>query len=86
MKPTPERIKANMRLLADFPYRLTTQHESAEVVATKYNVTRADCDAFAFESQTKAGIAQNAGHYKSQIFPIKNPKSGCCVRVHTLQQ
>ena len=75
-KPSKEQIKSHMRLMSDFPFRLTTQHASAELVAVKYNVTREECNQFAFDSHNKAGIATNAGHYKSQIFPIKNPRTG----------
>eukprot|EP01083_Nonionella_stella_P194162 716248_1 len=75
-KPSAAQVQAHLKLISDFPFRLTTQHASAEAVGVKYNVTRDDCDQFAYDSHTKAGIATNNGWYKSQIFPIKNPKTG----------
>lgn len=44
---------------------------TAENLATKYEVSRADQDAFALASQNKAEAAQAAGKFKDEIVPIE---------------
>jgi acetyl-CoA C-acetyltransferase len=44
---------------------------TAENVAKKYEVSRADQDAFATASQNKAEAAQKAGRFKDEIVPIQ---------------
>src|SRR6185436_13345968 len=44
---------------------------TAENVATKCGISRADQDAFAVESHHRAAAAIAAGHFKSQILPIE---------------
>lgn len=53
-------------LLERFP-GLVPQGLSAEMVAEKYGLSRADCDAFAAESQRRAGVAQAEGRFKKEI-------------------
>jgi len=43
---------------------------TAENLATKWNITREEQDAFAVESQRRAGVAIAEGRFKSQIVPI----------------
>jgi len=43
---------------------------TAENVANKFQITRDDQDAFAFESQRKAGEAIAAGRFKDEITPV----------------
>ena len=47
---------------------------TAENVATKYGVTRADQDAFALASQQKTEAAQKAGKFKDEILPVEIPQ------------
>ncbi len=47
---------------------------TAENVAKKYGITRADQDRFAFESQRKAEEAQKAGKFKDEIVPVEIPQ------------
>ncbi len=44
--------------------------DTAENVATKYQITRATQEAFAIESQKKAAAAQAAGSFSDEIVPI----------------
>ena len=44
---------------------------TAENVAAKYGVTRADQDAFALASQQKTEAAQKAGKFKEEILPLE---------------
>lgn len=41
----------------------------------KYDISREDCNQFAFESHTKAGIARDNGYFDKQIVSITNPKT-----------
>ena len=45
--------------------------DTAENVAEKYQITRAEQDAFAVKSQQKAAAAQNAGRLSDEIVPIQ---------------
>ncbi len=47
---------------------------TAEEVATRYNVSRADQDAFAAESQKRAGVALGNGSFKAEIVPVEIPQ------------
>ncbi len=47
---------------------------TAENVAKKYEISRADQDAFAVASQNKAEAAQKAGRFKDEIVPVMIPQ------------
>jgi len=47
---------------------------TAEEVATRYNVSRADQDAFAAESQQRAVLAMTEGRFKDEIVPVPVPQ------------
>jgi acetyl-CoA acyltransferase len=64
------KVSANPELMEKFPEVYTTMGATAEKVAAKWNVTRADQDAFAAESQKRAGAAREAGKFKDEIAPI----------------
>ena len=44
---------------------------TAENVAEEHQITRADQDAFALESQRRAGVAIREGRFASQIVPVE---------------
>ena len=44
---------------------------TAENVAERYGISRADQDAFALESQRRCAAAQVAGHFAGQILPVE---------------
>lgn len=46
---------------------------TAENVAKKYNISRAEQDEFALASQNKAEAAQKAGKFKDEILPLEMP-------------
>ncbi len=48
--------------------------QTAENIATQFNVTRADQDSFAATSQQKASAAQKAGYFDEQIVPVVLPQ------------
>jgi acetyl-CoA C-acetyltransferase len=53
---------------------LTHMGVTAEEVATRYNVSRADQDAFAAESQARAVRAITEGRFKDEIVPVSIPQ------------
>jgi len=58
--------------------------ETAENVATRYQITRAEQEAFAVESQRKAGAAQSDGKLSDEIVPIQT-KAGLVSEDGTLR-
>ena len=69
-------------LSKSYPEAYISMGETAENVATRYQITREDQDAFAVESQTKAASAQAAGRLDDEIVPItingaRVEKDGC---------
>ncbi len=64
----------NPRMAALFP--LEAMGETAENLAAKYNLTRAEQDAFALRSHEKAVAAQRADRFADEIVPIDLPPPG----------
>ncbi len=62
-------IDAMVAALTD-PFGVGHMGITAENLATKWNITREDQDAFAVESHRRAGVAIAEGRFKSQIVPI----------------
>jgi len=62
----------NPRLAERFP--LQSMGETAENVADKYKITRAEQDAFALESHKKAVAAQAAGDFRDEIAVVSIPQ------------
>ena len=57
---------------------------TAEEIASRFNVSRADQDAFAAESQQRAERAIKDGRFKDEIVPVMIPqKKGDAIRVDT---
>jgi len=48
--------------------------ETAEVVAEEFGVTREEQDAFALESQRRAGVAIAEGRFRDEIVPVEIPQ------------
>ena len=61
----------NPRMAARF--ELQSMGETAENLATKYGVTRADQDAFALESHRRAAAAWAAGDFAAEVVPVPLP-------------
>ncbi|MBL8923071.1 MAG: thiolase family protein [Myxococcaceae bacterium] len=64
------KVSANPELMEKFPEVYTSMGATAEKVAAKWNVARADQDVFALESQKRAATAREAGRLKDEIAPI----------------
>lgn len=58
-------------LVATLPAAYITMGLTAENVAERFNITREEQDAFAYESHQKAVKALKEGRFKEQILPIK---------------
>ncbi|KAB1110018.1 acetyl-CoA C-acetyltransferase [Neorhizobium galegae] len=56
----------------NFPAYFMPQGVSADLIATKYGFTRDDVDAYAVESQKRAGKAWDAGYFKNSVIPVKD--------------
>ena len=54
-------------------YEFTSQFEGAERIADKWNVSRADTDAFGLASQQRAATAWAEGRFDTQVVPIEAP-------------
>ncbi|MDO9017808.1 MAG: thiolase family protein [Deltaproteobacteria bacterium] len=68
---TGNKISVSAEVMANFPTAYTPMGITAENVATRYNVSREDQDAFAAESHRKAAAAQAAGRFNDEIAPVK---------------
>jgi acetyl-CoA acyltransferase len=58
-------------LVESYPAAYITMGLTAENVAQRFNISREDQDAFAFESHQKAMKALKEGRFKEQILPLK---------------
>jgi acetyl-CoA acyltransferase len=58
-------------LVESYPAAYITMGLTAENVAQRFNISREDQDAFAFESHQKAIKALKEGRFKEQILPLK---------------
>ncbi|MBW4522060.1 MAG: acetyl-CoA C-acyltransferase [Scytolyngbya sp. HA4215-MV1] len=60
----------NVELLAEAPETYISMGLTAENVATQFQISRADQDAFALRSHQRAIAAISAGHFKAEIVPV----------------
>jgi acetyl-CoA acetyltransferase family protein len=52
-------------------YTFVPQHQSAELIAEKWNLSRRDCEEFSLESHKRASAAREAGKFRDEITPLK---------------
>nr|MBA2286484.1 thiolase family protein [Ktedonobacteraceae bacterium] len=57
------------KLIARYP--LVPQGLSAEMIAEKWHITRAEADAFSLESHRRAAAATAEGRFKQEIMPVE---------------
>ncbi|MDR0234230.1 MAG: acetyl-CoA C-acyltransferase family protein [Zoogloeaceae bacterium] len=62
-------VDAMVSVITD-PFGVGHMGMTAENLAVKWGITREDQDAYAVESQRRAAVARDAGHFKGQIVPI----------------
>jgi acetyl-CoA acyltransferase len=68
---TGNKISLSPDAMARFPSVYTPMGITAENVARRFQIARADQDAFALASQKKAAAAKAAGKFKDEIIPVK---------------
>ncbi len=68
---TGNKLSASAEAIARFPHVYTPMGITAENVAKKFSISRADQDAFSLRSQQKAAAAQKAGAFAQEIVPVK---------------
>ncbi|HCL64888.1 MAG TPA: acetyl-CoA C-acetyltransferase [Rhizobium sp.] len=56
----------------NYPAYFMPQGVSADLIATKYGFSRDDVDAYAVESQKRAGAAWDAGRFDRSVIPVKD--------------
>jgi acetyl-CoA acyltransferase len=66
-----QRFAANPGLAGAWPESYAAMGITAELVAAKYGVSRADQDAFAAESHRRAAAAQAAGRFAAELVPVE---------------
>ncbi|MBS0254944.1 MAG: acetyl-CoA C-acyltransferase, partial [Proteobacteria bacterium] len=67
---TPSYRNRSEAVVAADPYAYMAMIETAEIVAERYGISREDQDAFAAQSQQRAGAGQAAGRFDAEIVPI----------------
>ena len=59
------------QLFARYEGKLVPQGISADLIASRWNITREDSDDFGYRSHLKAAAATRAGYFKREILPLK---------------
>ncbi|HEX9312858.1 MAG TPA: thiolase family protein, partial [Actinomycetota bacterium] len=59
------------QLLARYEGKLVPQGISADLIASKWNITREESDDFSYRSHVKAAAATRAGYFKREMLPLK---------------
>ncbi|TVO68178.1 thiolase family protein [Sedimenticola selenatireducens] len=73
----------NPQLAADMPGAYMGMGETAENLARKYSISRADQEAFAVTSHEKAAAAQAAGRLSDEIVAVSGVDQDGCIRPET---
>jgi len=66
-------VSPNPRLLAEFPQAYMPMGQTAEIVAERFGISRADQEAMAVDSHAKAARARELGLLAAEIVPIDTP-------------
>jgi len=59
------------QMFARYEGKIVPQGISADLIATKWNITRDESDDFAYRSHLKAAAATKAGYFKREMLPLK---------------
>ena len=73
----------NPKLGKEFPAAYISMGETAENVAARHQITRAEQEAFAVRSQQKAAAAQAAGRLADEIVGVAGVAADGCIRAET---
>ena len=66
--------------------QLADQGQAAEMIAKKWEVSKEDCDAFAYRSHMRAHKATEAGLFKEEILPIEVDDGQGGTRLHDVDE
>lgn len=66
-------LSPNPHLLAEFPQAYMPMGQTAEIVAERFGISRADQEAMAVDSHAKAARAREQGLLAAEIVPIDTP-------------
>ncbi len=69
-----------------YPNVMFSQFAGAEMIAKKYNLSKDDLDAYAYESHRRAAAATQAGAFKDEIVPLKITTKDGAEEVHTVDE
>lgn len=73
MIQTPEfRIQADQDLVKMHPQAYISMIETAEIVSTRYNISREAQDEYALQSQQRTHAGQEAGKFDDEIVPLES--------------
>jgi acetyl-CoA acyltransferase len=65
------------QMFARYEGKIVPQGISADLIASKWGITREDSDDFGYRSHVKAAAATKAGYFKREILPLKlTPEDG----------
>ncbi len=67
---TGHKLSVSADVMEKFPTAYTPMGITAENVATRFSIARADQDAFSARSHQKAAAAQSAGRFDAEIVPV----------------
>ena len=67
---TGNKLSASLEAMEKYPAAYTPMGITAENVAKRFEISRADQDAFALSSQQKAAAAQKANRFAEEIVPV----------------
>lgn len=67
---TGNKLSASLEAMEKYPSAYTPMGITAENVAKRFEISRADQDAFALKSQQKAAAAQKANRFADEIVPV----------------
>ncbi len=73
----------NPVLAKEYPQAYISMGETAENVARRHEVSRADQEAFAVESHRKAAAARAEGKFRDEIVPVAGVSEDGCIRPDT---
>src|SRR3989440_11421708 len=59
------------QLLARYEGKLVPQGISADLIATKWDISREESDDFGYRSHVRAGAATKAGYFQREILPLQ---------------
>lgn len=70
---------------ARYPEGLVGQGVSAELIADRWDISRADLDAFAARSHERAAAAASSGAFEGELVAVPTPDSGSVVADETIR-